>query len=130
MVKKESELKKLISTFEEILKVSEKHFYLFDDETIMEGKSLDFAGGWIAQDETFSIAVEKYGDRILIGGANFEYEPCQKGGGLSARQAALRIKKNFSGYNITAKDLKKQFYTALKEPLGKYLANKTLEGKI
>ena len=124
-MKKGSELEELTKAFKEILKVSEEYSYIFNDRDT----SVNIAWGWIAQDENFSINVKKYGDKFLIGGKNFEDRPYQKGGGLNAKQAALRIQDYFEEYNISAESLKKGFYSSLKKPLGEYLANKLLEGK-
>jgi len=120
--KKVRKFGELTKAFSEILRVSEKYSYLFDEGLIEEG-ILNIGGGWIAQDERFSINVGKYGSKFLIGGNNFDYE----GEGLSSRKAALRIKNHFSTFTgLEANDLRKRFYLSLGEPLGKYLARKEL----
>ncbi|MDP3026329.1 MAG: hypothetical protein Q8N63_01375 [Nanoarchaeota archaeon] len=116
MAKKKSGISELTKVFDEILRVSRKYSYLWDDLTLIEDKSLVFAGGWIAQDETFLISVKKYDDKLLIGGKNFSYELYGLDSeGLSASQAALRINNDFSSFNIKADDLRKKFLFCIRK---------------
>ena len=126
MAKRGTEIKALTNVFSEILKVSEQYSYLWDNGFV-ENDFIGIGGGWIAQDERFSIDVGKYDNKFKIGGKNFAYNyPDKKNKGLSAREAALMVNKEFSRYNIKPEDLKKKFYSGLEEPLGKYLAKKEL----
>ena len=120
MVKKRS-LIELTNAFNEILNVSKKYSYLWDKGFIDGG--IDISGGFIAQDESFSINVTKYDNKFLIGGRNFG-----EGKGLSARNAALKIRDHFSTFvGLEADDLKEGFYSSFKRPLGNYLAEKELK---
>jgi len=129
MVKKRSDVGELAKAFDEILKVSKKYSYLWD-EGFVEG-DINFCNGWIAQDEIFSIGVGKYHDKFKIGGKNFAYNyHHESNSGYSAKEAAQEIEKHWTEYNINADDLKDHFYLNLQKPLGKYLAGKELSDKL
>lgn len=116
-------IEELTKAFSEMLRVSKQYSYLWD-EGFVEG-SINVARGFIAQDETFSINVSKYGNKFKINGKNFDYYDKK---GLNARQAALRIKEDFSTFSgLEADSLKESFYSSLKKSLRKYLAEKALE---
>lgn len=128
--KKRSGVEELTKVFSEILRVSKQYSYLWD-EGYVEGNSIGLAWGWIAQDETFSIDVGKYKGKFKIGGKNFAYNYRHESNlGLGAKEAAQKIVKHWSGYNIKAEKLKEHFYSGLEKPLGKYLARKELSDKL
>lgn len=116
----------LIKACREVLKVSREHEYLWDDASLWQKdnycKFIELFGGFIAQDEYFSINLTKRGDRIGIIASNF----CDRELIINAKQAACRI----SEYKVSAENLRKSFYEGLKEPLGRYLANKYIEDKL
>ena len=121
--KRRIEIEELTKVFNEMLRVSKQYSYLWDEGFV--DNSINVARGFIAQDETFSINVSKYGNKFKINGKNFDYYDKN---GLSARQAALRIKEDFSTFSgLEADSLKESFYSSLKKSLGKYLAEKALE---
>lgn len=127
---KKGDLAELIKACNEILKIAKKHSYLWENSKCWkkyeDEKRLLIGGGWIAQDETFDICVEKKGNQFVFSGSHF----CNDEKGYNAKQVATEIVNNFSGYDLTPEKLMKGFRNSLKKPLGIYLANKCLEGKI
>jgi hypothetical protein len=125
MTKRDKDLAELTKTCKEILTVSKKYSYLWDDDKIWrEEKKIYIASGFIAQDESFNIYVTKRNNKLVFGGRNF----CDIPGGYNAKKAALEIKSHANTYGIIpAEDLREQFYCELEKPLGNYLAKKALE---
>jgi len=134
MVKKGDNISSLTKVLNEILLISKKFSYLWDEEDIWKEdeddkypkKLLPLIFGFIAQDETFDIYITKKGKRFVFDGKNF----CNNETGYNAKQASSTIKNYFSGYNISPEKLREAFYGSLEKPLGKYLAKKTLEKTI
>ena len=131
--KKESNIKDLVRVCNEALNVSKKHSYLWEDDSLWvdedseenldPDKLLYLASGFIAQDESFCIYITKNVDRFVFSGRNFS----DNGNGLTAKEAALAITNYFKGYGITSDYLRKSFYDSLSEPLGRYLAKRSIK---
>lgn len=140
MAKKDNSLAGLTKVCNEMLRASEKYSYLWDDNEIWkenenderdyeddEEKLLHITGGFIAQDETFSIYIRRTDkNKFVFDGENFCKN--EEKDGINARQAARRIKYWYGRFTgMTADELRKDFYDSLKKPLGRYLAKKGLE---
>ncbi len=127
-MKKEKQ-RTLLEVCEEIVRVSTDYSYLWDDFSFWDqdnsSMKLSLAFGWIAQDESFDIYVSKIKGEFLFNGRNFSESNEQ---GLNAKMAAERIQIYFEErYGIKADYVRKNFYFALRKPLGHYLAKESLK---
>jgi hypothetical protein len=125
MKKRDKSLDELIAVCSEMLEVSRKYGYLWEEDDIWKlGKGISVAHGFIAQDETFNIYIAKRGDKYVFAGRNF----CEGHEGYDAAEAALTIKDYFSTYNRMGTDnLRENFYNSLTDVLGKHLAKEELK---
>jgi hypothetical protein len=119
---KDKTLSDLISVCKEVLRVSKEHAYLWEDASVWkkedDGRELTLFSGFVAQDETYFINIKKIGNKFSFGGKNFYL-----GEELDVTTAAQFMKD----CNISAKQLRKNFYESLEDPLGKYLAREHLK---
>lgn len=116
MKEKKEGIGKFISACSEVLRVSKKYSYLWDDKELIDG-SLAILGHWWAQDEYVSVFIAKKGNKLLFSSKDFDDN-------LAAKKAAHKIR---GLYNISAKDIKEGFYSSLEKPLGKYLAREEIK---
>ncbi|MGD9275816.1 MAG: hypothetical protein PVJ67_01440 [Candidatus Pacearchaeota archaeon] len=132
MSKKEikKNLTTLTKTFRDILKISKKYSYLWDnDENFKENqynyvdKNIYLARGFIAADESFSIFITRKNKKFVFDGRGF----CSNESGLNATEAAKRILMRFDGYNITEEKLRRRYFEGLKEILSRDIARKGLK---
>lgn len=131
MKKSGRNLGKLTKACSEMLAISKKYGYLWDEEGIWKfsltacpAKSIPIACGFIAQDENFSIYIERDSERFVFKGKNF----CYNHEGYSAEEAALTIKDYFASYKyMDIKHLRENFDISLRNVLGRYIAKKELE---
>lgn len=121
-IKKDKDLAELTKVCSEVLRVSRKYSYLWDESDIWKrGKQILLDWGYTAPDETYSIEVRKKGNRFVfgVGGKNFSGD-CK---GLVGKEAALKMRE----YGMTADELRETFYSSLKEVLGRYIGKRGLE---
>lgn len=121
--KKRSSVGELTKVCSEVLKVSKQHSYLWDEPVwgeseFSKGRFLKLFSGSFDQDESYSIYIEKKGNRFVFDGKNF----CYGDNGFSSKKAAYRMRN----FGISPDCLRERFYLALQKPLGKYLARKEL----
>lgn len=122
-MKKDKDLVELTYACKEVLRMSKKHAYLWDDVSLWGDKynrdqGLALFHGFVAQDESYSIRIKRDGDKFTFGGKNYYL-----GEKLDVDTAAQFMKE----CGISAQELKKRFYESLKEPLGKYLVKQYFE---
>ena len=122
--KKENGLVELTKACSEILRVSEEYSYLWDDVKLMPGHGiLIFEGAYQHETGYHLYLCKSSNNKIYFNGHQpFDYQ------GTKARKTAVEMLK-FSrecDEQITPEKLREGFYTALREPLGKYLANRSL----
>ena len=125
-MKKNKDLVELTRACKEVLRVAKKHAYLWDDVSLWgdeynKDQGLALFHGFIAQDESYSLNVQRESDEFFFGGKNYYL-----GKRLDIDTAAQFMKD----CGISAQKLKKRFYESLREPLGKYLAERYLKEKI
>lgn len=131
--KKRNGLGAMIKVCSEILKVSKKYSYLWDNPELISGALMIFEGKY-SRDNFFGgytayrISLQKSSNNKIFFNSDAEFGYC----GTKVRKAAaeiLRLEKE-AEEKITPEKLRKSFYLALKEPLGKYLAKKELLDKL
>ena len=115
----ESDLKKLTQTCNEVLRVSKEHAYLWD-KGLIDSRGLGLCGGFIAQDESWGIAVRREQGKFFFDGRN--YGPYDSKG-LTGVKAAEAMRE----YHISPTFLREAFYESLAKPLGRYLAKKKIK---
>jgi hypothetical protein len=136
MAKKDGGLVGLTKACNEILRVSKEYSYLWDDNKLMPGGYLPIFRGTHRYSSSFDdTAYEIYlgksaDDKIFFNGifSNFSGSPDSFNSSRAedAAKEMLRLTKE-SKEQITPENIRNGFYSALKGPLGKYLANKQLE---
>jgi hypothetical protein len=125
-MKTNKELGALVKACREVLEVAKKHPYLWDNQESEEiwgknrEKAIHLAGGFIAQDEYYSIRLVKHGKRLEFRGSNMS----DNGKGITNYKTAAEWMLD---YNISAEILKHNFYDSLRNPLGRYLASEYLK---
>ena len=134
-VRKDCELVKLTRVCQEIVRISKKYSYLWDDSSLWKDddddeednpdRELLLAYGWVAQDETFSIYLIRTGNQFLFSGSGLSYDNRK---GLEPKDAARQINSFYrESFGLDAEELRKEFYDSLKKPLGRYFGKKGLE---
>ena len=127
MKKRDKTLEELTRACREMISVCKQHSYLWDDGEI---KSLCIADGFIAQDDTFNIDIERNGNKeFVFNGRNFgcwNIAPLKEG--YCAEEAAQEIEHRFGNFSgMSADELRRDFYSELKKPLEKYYGRKVVE---
>lgn len=119
-------LGELINACKEVLNVSREHSYLWDDASLWDDynkdKTITLFGGFIAQDEYYRFNIVKHNNRLGFRASDW----CEDELIFDPRQAASIINR----YSFSADKLRKNFYKGLKEPLGRYLANKYIKDRL
>jgi hypothetical protein len=129
---KKDNLRALEEVCKEVLEVSRKHSFLWEDPRLWiedyryfeEQYATDFEPslclfrGFKMPDESYVINITKSDEKMEFSGKSFcEY------GESDPKKSALLLRE----YNISSPQLKRVFYSCLRAPLGRYLANKYFE---
>ena len=136
MKKEEIDLNELTVAVNRVLGLCKKYSFLWESQEFIEDRYLRLYFGFIAQDESFSIGIKKLNESekvrffgkslcdFVFTGKNFEYFGYERKG-VIGRDAARRLRD----YKIDADHLITDFFSVLKKPLGKYLADRYLAEK-